>query len=57
MKLEKANRCFAVAETIPESERLPEDEDGIVDPHIWFDIDLWKKALDAAVEEIEKLFP
>lgn len=52
----KSKPVLAVAETIPESERL-QDEDGIVDPHIWFDIDLWKKALDAAVEEMKNYSP
>ena len=29
------------------------DEGGAVDPHIWFDIDLWKQARDAATEELK----
>ena len=41
---------------IPE-EHLLKDEEGAVDPHIWFDIDLWKEALDAAVEELKEYSP
>ncbi len=28
-----------------------------MDPHIWFDIDLWKQALEAAVEELKESSP
>ena len=28
-----------------------------LDPHIWFDIDLWKQALDRAVEELKEYSP
>lgn len=35
-------------------DQLLKDEEGATDPHIWFDIDLWKQALDAAVEELKK---
>ena len=37
--------------------KLLSDEDGAIDPHIWFDVDLWKEALGAAVEELKKLSP
>ena len=33
------------------------DEEGAIDPHIWFDVDLWKEALDVAVEELKKISP
>jgi len=48
--------AVAVGEQLPESSLLKE-ENGAVDPHIWFDIDLWKQALDAAVEELKKYSP
>jgi len=47
---------LAVAAAIPE-EKLLHDEEGAVDPHVWFDIDLWKTALAAATEEIKRLAP
>ena len=40
-----------------DKEKLLTDEDGAIDPHIWFDVDLWKEALDVAVEELKKLSP
>ncbi len=36
---------------------LLRDENNAVDPHIWFDLDLWKQALDVAVEELKKYSP
>lgn len=47
---------LAVGEVIPE-EALLKDEQGAIDPHIWFDIDLWKQALDQAVEELKTYAP
>lgn len=48
--------ALAIGETLPE-ESLLDDEDGARDPHIWFDIDLWEAALDAAVEELKAYSP
>ncbi|KAB8139223.1 manganese transporter [Gracilibacillus oryzae] len=47
---------LAIGEAIPEDSLL-EDEEGVVDPHIWFDIDLWKQALEAAVDELKEFSP
>lgn len=47
---------LAVGEAIPE-DKILKDEDGAIDPHIWFDIDLWRMALDSAVEELKKYSP
>lgn len=47
---------LAIGETIPEEEIL-DDEEKTIDPHIWFNIDLWKMALDAAVEEMKEYAP
>lgn len=47
---------LAIAETVPE-ESLLYDENGAVDPHIWFDIDLWMTALENAVDVIKKFDP
>ncbi|WP_421617823.1 metal ABC transporter solute-binding protein, Zn/Mn family [Brevibacillus sp. TJ4] len=46
----------AIAETIA-SEKLLTDETGQYDPHVWFDIDLWMEALNAATEELKKVSP
>lgn len=47
---------LAVGDAISAAELL-KDEEGAVDPHIWFDIDLWKQAMDAATEELKKALP
>lgn len=47
---------LAIAETVPENQLLT-DENGAVDPHIWFDIDLWTLALESAVEELMEFDP
>lgn len=52
-QLGKNKPVIAIGETIPEDQLL-KDEDGAIDPHVWFDIDLWKQALDAATEELKK---
>ncbi|MGJ9457359.1 metal ABC transporter solute-binding protein, Zn/Mn family [Oceanobacillus sp. CF4.6] len=36
---------------------LLEDEDGAIDPHIWFDLELWEESLEAAVEELKAYSP
>lgn len=46
----------AVAEAIP-AERLLKDDAGAIDPHVWFDIELWKLALGAATEELKRYSP
>lgn len=45
-----------IAESIPE-DKLLKDENGQIDPHVWFDIDLWKIALGTATEEMKKAAP
>ncbi|WP_260681935.1 metal ABC transporter solute-binding protein, Zn/Mn family [Alkalicoccobacillus porphyridii] len=46
----------AISETIPEADLLL-DEEGSIDPHVWFDPSLWMIALDEAVEEIKDAVP
>lgn len=55
-KLSHSKPAVAVGESIPKDQLLT-DEDGALDPHIWFDIDLWKEALDRAVEELKAYSP
>nr|WP_245757885.1 zinc ABC transporter substrate-binding protein [Alteribacillus iranensis] len=52
----KSRPVLAIGETI-EEENLLEDEEGNVDPHIWFDLDLWMNALDAAVASLSEYAP
>lgn len=49
---------LALGETLPETDILEDEEEaGEPDPHIWFDLDLWQQALDAAVEELKDYAP
>ena len=34
-----------------------EEDEGAIDPHVWFDPELWTTALDAAVEELKAYSP
>ncbi|KAB7671847.1 metal ABC transporter solute-binding protein, Zn/Mn family [Bacillus sp. B1-b2] len=52
----KSKPVLAIGEKVPEDELL-KDEKGAIDPHIWFDIDLWKEALTQATEELKEYSP
>lgn len=52
----KSRPVLAIGDTLPEAELL-KDENGATDPHIWFDIDLWKQALRAATEQLKEASP
>ncbi|WP_280208110.1 zinc ABC transporter substrate-binding protein [Brevibacillus sp. AY1] len=52
----KKKPVTAIAESIPQ-DKLLKDETGQLDPHVWFDIDLWKIALGSATEELKKAAP
>lgn len=55
-KISQSKPVLAVGDTVP-ADLLLKDEGGAVDPHIWFDLDLWEKALEAAVEELKNYSP
>lgn len=52
----KSKPVLGIAESIPE-DRLLHNKGGAIDPHVWFDIVLWKHALNAAVEEMKQFAP
>ncbi|GEM01402.1 manganese/zinc/iron transport system substrate-binding protein [Halolactibacillus halophilus] len=47
---------LAVGDSISEDDLLY-DEEGAIDPHIWFDIDLWEQALTSAVDKLKEYSP
>ena len=55
-KMSESKTTIGLGESL-DKEKLLMDEEGAIDPHIWFDVDLWKEALDVAVEELKKLSP
>lgn len=52
-KMHEKKPTYAIAESIPQS-MLLEDEDAAaaLDPHIWFDVDLWKLALETVRDRL-----
>ena len=52
-----ANKTIVSLGESLDKEKFLMDEEGAIDPHIWFDVDLWKEALDVAVEELKKISP
>lgn len=57
-KLSRSQRVFAVSESIPrEMLRRPPEFNGNFDPHIWFDVALWKLAVKDVGEKIAALDP
>ncbi|MFD2627449.1 metal ABC transporter solute-binding protein, Zn/Mn family [Oceanobacillus kapialis] len=57
-EMEQEKPTVAVAESIPEEDLLadPASPD-VSDPHVWFDISLWKKATETVRDELIKLDP
>jgi manganese/zinc/iron transport system substrate-binding protein len=45
-----------VTEAIPEYELLPFEE-GQNDPHVWFDVTMWRQTVDPVVEQLSELRP
>lgn len=57
-EIAESRPVLAIGETVPKESLINEALDnGVVDPHIWFDIDLWQQALGAAVEELKEYSP
>jgi len=54
--ISKTRPVLGITEVISK-EQLLTDDSGAIDPHIWFDIDLWKQGLEAATEELKKFSP
>lgn len=55
-ELSKTKPVVGIGDQI-DKKQLLKDGNNAVDPHIWFDINLWKQALEAAVEELKKYSP
>jgi len=48
----------AVAEAIPEDRLFsPDDYEGLHDPHVWFDVSLWRLAVDVVAGKLAELDP
>ena len=52
------SNAYAIGETVDTGHLLEDEEEaGMDDPHIWFDVVLWEQALDSAVEELKEVLP
>ena len=57
-KLNKKKPTIAITSSIPKKDLLaPEEYDGFYDPHVWFDISLWKFAVIEVTNALIRLNP
>lgn len=57
-QLSKRRAVVAVAEALPESQRISDPEfGGSYDPHIWFDVSKWSVAVDAVAKALIEVDP
>lgn len=54
---EQGKLVIEVGENIDKSKLIPIDETGLYDPHIWFDVSLWKIAAEVVREALIELSP
>ncbi|WAN63684.1 metal/zinc ABC transporter substrate-binding protein [Candidatus Phytoplasma rubi] len=54
-KLLKKDTLFPIGDNLEKENILTEENSKDCDPHIWFDIDLWKKAVDKLKDRLEKI--
>lgn len=55
-QLKKTKVVYAIAETVNDHSLL-KTEEKTIDPHIWFDIQLWKEALQSVVKGLMEVDP
>ncbi len=56
LRMARNKPTFAVTEAVDENLVL-ETEDGAFDPHLWFDVSLWRKSLDVVRDALVKFDP
>ncbi|WP_155592393.1 metal ABC transporter solute-binding protein, Zn/Mn family [Lysinibacillus cavernae] len=57
-QMSKDKTVLAVGETLDEKQLLASDNDAMVhDPHIWFDIELWKGVVKSISTQLQKEYP
>ncbi len=57
-KMTGRTKTFAVSDRVESSKLLSsEDYPGLNDPHIWFDVSMWKNAVEAIRDELAKADP
>ena len=57
-RMQKSKKVVAVTRDIPPERLLqPDDYEGAHDPHVWFDVSLWKEAVGPVVATLSELRP
>ncbi len=57
-KLSKSKTIIAVSDGLSKTDLInSSDFEGAQDPHIWFDVSLWSKAMLSVSEKLQKAFP
>ncbi len=57
-KMARKKKVVAVTQPIPaEKLRKPPEYDGNYDPHIWFDVSLWRQTIDLVVASLSEIDP
>jgi len=57
-KMGQTRTTVAVTKNMPENQLLsPEDYEGLHDPHVWFDVTLWKHAVDEIAVTLSEQSP
>lgn len=55
-QLSKSKKCFAVTDGI-QSDKLLRTVEGVVDPHLWFDVSLWQQAAQEVARKLIEYDP
>ena len=50
-------RVRAVTDVLPQERLIRVGRDGMVDPHVWFDVDLWARCADGVASELSAARP
>ncbi|MFJ7646716.1 metal ABC transporter solute-binding protein, Zn/Mn family [Lysinibacillus sp. NPDC097279] len=57
-QMSKDKTVLAVGDKLDKDKLLDSEDEGLLhDPHIWFNIDLWKQVVDAVTETLVKEYP
>ncbi|MFJ7368022.1 metal ABC transporter solute-binding protein, Zn/Mn family [Lysinibacillus sp. NPDC098008] len=56
-QMAKDKTVLAVGETVDEKQLLASDDAMLHDPHIWFDIDIWKEVTKTISEQLQEEYP
>lgn len=56
-KFSKVKSVYCFTDSIDSNLFLVEEQNKIIDPHIWFDMEIWKEGLTHLAQELQRKFP